>query len=45
MLVILLFFVPQILSNNNDDMKDIANKYFYDNWNVSLFQGFTQDIF
>ena len=44
-LYVLLFFVPSILQDNSEMMRDIANKHFADNWVISYFQGFTVDLF
>eukprot|EP00826_Nyctotherus_ovalis_P040423 TRINITY_DN3988_c0_g1_i6.p1 TRINITY_DN3988_c0_g1~~TRINITY_DN3988_c0_g1_i6.p1 ORF type:complete len:1019 (+),score=284.58 TRINITY_DN3988_c0_g1_i6:503-3559(+) len=45
LLYVLLYFVPSILQDNADMMRDIVNKHFSDNWIISYFQGFTVDLF
>ena len=45
LLYILLFFYPVILRDRNEDMRDIVNKHFCDNWFISYFQGYTADLF
>lgn len=45
LLYVLLFFLPNILREGTEDMRDIVNKHFGDNWVITYFQGFTVDLF
>jgi len=45
LLYILLFFIPSMLRNETDDLRDIVNKHFGDNWVITYFQGFIVDLF
>ena len=44
MLMVALFFKPEYLEKENTKMRSIADKFFYDNWVVSFYMGYTIDI-
>ena len=43
-LVIALFFCPQILEKDQSKMREIVDKHFNDNWVISIYMGYTIDI-
>ncbi|KAB0792555.1 hypothetical protein PPYR_14514 [Photinus pyralis] len=44
MLYVCLFFSPTILHNQTSIMREIVDKYFPDNWVISLYMGFTINL-
>lgn len=44
MLVITLFFVPEFLEKENTKMRSIVDKFFNDNWVISVYMGYTIDL-
>ncbi|KAL0230343.1 hypothetical protein PCE1_003904 [Barthelona sp. PCE] len=44
MIYIILFFVPEVLEQDNAIMREIVDKFFADNWIVSFGLGHTADI-
>jgi len=44
MLFVILFFSPDTLQNNDFILREIVDKFFFDNWNVPYFMGFTFDL-
>lgn len=44
MLFILLFFAPNILQNENFIMREITDKFFFDNWMIPYFMGSCFDL-
>ncbi|KAK9877977.1 hypothetical protein WA026_020192 [Henosepilachna vigintioctopunctata] len=44
MLYICLYFVPNILHVHTAIMREIVDKYFPDNWIISIYMGFTVDL-
>ncbi|XP_017775271.1 PREDICTED: WASH complex subunit strumpellin isoform X2 [Nicrophorus vespilloides] len=44
MLYICLFFSPEILHTQNALMREIVDKYFPDNWVISIYMGFTVNL-
>lgn len=44
MLVVCLFFAPNILQNLSSHMREIVDKFFADNWVVPLFMGITVNL-
>jgi WASH complex subunit strumpellin len=44
MLYVILYFVPEILNNEQAKMREIVDKHFPDNWVVSIYMGFTVDL-
>ncbi|MCQ2816146.1 MAG: hypothetical protein MJ252_02660 [archaeon] len=43
-LVILLFFKPDILESDSTKMREIADKFFSNHWVVSIYMGYTLDL-
>ena len=41
---VILYFVPEILNNEQAKMREIVDKHFPDNWVVSIYMGFTVDL-
>lgn len=41
MLVIILYFSPMILHSDNATMREIVDKFFPDNWVISVYMGYT----
>ena len=44
MLVVTLFFVPEFLEKENTKMRSIVDKFFNDNWVISVYMGYTVDL-
>lgn len=44
MLYVCLFFAPDILHNRTAIMREVVDKYFPDNWVISLYMGFAINI-
>ncbi|MCQ2817245.1 MAG: hypothetical protein MJ252_08275 [archaeon] len=44
MLVILLFFYPDYLDRDSTKMREISDKFFNDNWIISIYMGYTIDL-
>ena len=44
MLVVTLFFVPEFLEKENTKMRSIVDKFFNDNWVISVYMGYTIDM-
>eukprot|EP00736_Rhodelphis_marinus_P001211 Rmarinus@m.276 len=44
MLYIILYFMPNILNNEEAIMREIVDKHFPDNWVVSYYMGFNVDL-
>jgi len=45
MLYVCLYFAPQILHNNNGVCREIVDKFFADNWVISIYMGYVVDLF
>lgn len=45
MLFACLYFQPDILINQNSRMREICDKFFYNNWVISLYMGLTVNLF
>ena len=43
-IVIALFFCPEILEKDQSKMREIVDKHFNDNWVISIYMGYTIDI-
>ena len=43
-LVVLLFFYPDILEKDFTKMREIVDKFFDNNWVVSFYMGYTIDL-
>lgn len=41
---VILFFVPEVLKQNNAMMNEIVNRFFYDNWVISHYMGNRVDL-
>lgn len=39
MLYVVLYFCPNILNNQRSRMREITDKFFYDNWVISIYMG------
>lgn len=44
MLYVCLYFSPNILHNQLSQMREITDKFFYDNWVVSIYMGITVNL-
>ena len=44
LLVVILFFCPNILDKDKRNMFDIVSKHFYDNFVISIYMGYSIDI-
>jgi len=44
MLYMILYLAPDILNSGNAVMREIADKYFPDNWVITYYLGFTADL-
>lgn len=44
MLFACLYFQPDILMNQNSRMREICDKFFYNNWVISLYMGLTVNL-
>jgi len=44
MLYVILYFAPDILSNDQAKMREIVDKHFPDNWVISFSLGFVVDL-
>lgn len=44
MLFACLYFQPEILMNQNSRMREICDKFFYNNWVISLYMGLTVNL-
>lgn len=44
MLVVCLFFAPNVLHNFSSQMREVVDKFFADNWIVPLFMGITVNL-
>lgn len=44
MLVACLYFQPETLMNQNSRMREICDKFFYNNWVISLYMGLTVNL-
>ncbi|XP_044765893.1 WASH complex subunit 5 [Coccinella septempunctata] len=44
MLYVCLYFSPDILHSHTAVMREIVDKYFPDNWNISIYMGYVVDL-
>lgn len=44
MLYVVLYFAPEILHNQQAKMREIVDKYFPDNWVISIYMGMTVNL-
>ena len=44
MLFIFLFFAPEMLQDSSFEMREIVDKFFFDNWVVPYFMGYTFEL-
>lgn len=44
MLYVILYFIPEILNSKTSVMRELVDKYFNDNWVISLYMGSLVDI-
>lgn len=44
MLYVCLYFAPRTLHQQQSQMREIVDKYFYDNWIVSIYMGITVNL-
>jgi WASH complex subunit strumpellin len=44
MLYVLLYFAPELLHKKESTMREIADKFFADNWVVPFYMGFHVDL-
>lgn len=44
MIFVIMFFVKDYLILENSKMREIVDKHFSDNWNISIYMGYTCDI-
>lgn len=44
MLFLCLYFQPETLSNQHSRMREICDKFFYNNWVISLYMGLTVNL-
>ena len=44
MLMVILYFSPDMLNNQKSTMRMIVDKYFHDNWIVPLYMGYLVDL-
>ena len=44
MLYVILYFIPDILNKSKTTMREIVDKYFNDNWIITIYMGYIIDL-